>query len=320
MNRDHIEKIRNYVSHIQLSLLLQFALICALVVLGTYVFVDEELETVHISVESTSPPLSDPFSDLDLDAEAVCVFDVENNKIIFAKNEKNVYPLASITKIATALTAYKIAATNTPVSITPESINIDGDNGLLVEEKWKLSDLLDFTLLVSSNDGAHQIASVAGVLIDKDRAVDSFVDEMNKLASDIGLEKTRFYNPSGLDIDNNRSGGYGTAEDVAMLMSYAIVHYPELLEGTKFLEATFVSLDNIIHHATNTNPSVADIPGLLASKTGYTNQSGGNLVIVFDPFPGKPIVIAVLGSTYDGRFTDVDKLSKATMTFIRQEN
>jgi D-alanyl-D-alanine carboxypeptidase len=318
MTEEQIEKIHAYISHIQLSVLLQFALVCALVVLISFIYIDEDIRNAQRDIQSLSMPHETAFAYVDTEAEAVYVFDIKNDKVLYARNEEFVYPLASITKVATALTAIQLAQNDMRVDISPDAITITGDNGLLANESWNLSDLLDFSLLVSSNDGAYGVASVAGSLFGADDSVGNFVNEMNNLAREIGLEKTRFYNPTGLDVDSTRSGGYGSAKDVANLIAYIIQEYPELLEATKHTADTFVSLDNVVHQATNTNPIVGSIPGILASKTGYTRQSGGNLVIAFDPFPGRPIVIVVLGSSYDGRFEDIKKLSEATLAFIRE--
>jgi D-alanyl-D-alanine carboxypeptidase len=63
----------------------------------------------------------------------------------------------------------------------------------------------------------------------------------------------------------------------------------------------------------NTNVSINQISGLLASKTGFTNLAGGNLAVVFDAGFMHPVVIVVLGSTVDGRFSDVVNLEKITL-------
>ena len=324
----HITQVRDYVSHIQLSILMQFSLLCTLILLANYVFIDEEISESQRTITNIEQSTTgDPFSLIDIEAQAVYVWDMKTGEVLYSQNEDFIYPLASITKVATVLTADRLIQHDAIVTITNEAVMVDGDNGLLTGEKWNLQDLLDFTLVVSSNDGAHGIASVAGVLLTDENfqientedSISRFVDEMNVLAEEIGLEKTRFYNPSGLDINDNRSGAYGSAKDVTKLIAHTLEHRPELLEATKKPQNTFVSLNDLSHPATNTNPTVSSVPGILASKTGYTDLSGGNLVIALDPFPGRPIIITVLGSTYDGRFDDVEKLSEAAIETIRNK-
>jgi D-alanyl-D-alanine carboxypeptidase len=95
--------------------------------------------------------------------------------------------------------------------------------------------------------------------------------------------------------------------------------HPELLEATKYQTIEIDSLDKT-HKAQNTNMDVDQIPGLIASKTGYTSMAGGNLVIAFDASIGRPIIVVVLGSSLDGRFTDVSKLVSASQNYISQAN
>ena len=74
-----------------------------------------------------------------------------------------------------------------------------------------------------------------------------------------------------------------------------------------------------MHHVINTNDLVDQIPGMIGSKTGYTDLAGGNLVLLVDIGIDHPIAIAVLGSTRDERFSDVKKLIDATTNSITQK-
>ena len=80
------------------------------------------------------------------------------------------------------------------------------------------------------------------------------------------------------------------------------------------------SEDSYTHDARNTNQDTLSIPWILASKTGYTDLAGGNLVIAFDAGMMQPYIIAVLGSSKDGRFSDVNKLYKATIDYLDRQN
>jgi len=140
---------------------------------------------------------------------------------------------------------------------------------------------------------------------------------MNVKTEEMGLLRTYFFNESGLDVSEEVSGSYGTAKDVAQLLAFAIEYKPALLEATSRDRFSVSSLDNIDHMATNTNPIVGSIPGLFASKTGFTDLAGGNLMIAFDAGIMRPIVIAILGSSIDGRFEDMEKLVQASLRAIR---
>ena len=91
----------------------------------------------------------------------------------------------------------------------------DGDG-----EKWNLKDLLDFSLIISSNGGIHAIASA----FNSYETINSknILDAMNQKAKFIGLEDTVFINETGLDIDNNMSGAYSSAYDVSQLLENII--------------------------------------------------------------------------------------------------
>ena len=103
---------------------------------------------------------------------------------------------------------------------------------------------------------------------------------------------------------------------MSLLLEHIFERYPELLMATRETNTTIKSLDNRLHTAKNTNSIAAEIPGLLASKTGFTSTAGGNLAFIFDPELGRPIVISVLGSSEDGRFADARTLVGAVMEYI----
>ncbi len=143
---------------------------------------------------------------------------------------------------------------------------------------------------------------------------------MNRDAETLGLTKTTFFNESGLDENMTRAGAYGSARDMATLFAYMIEHHPDLLEATRYQSFTIPSDTASTHMAVNTNSIVAQIPGLIGSKTGFTDLAGGNLVIAYDASLNHPIIITVLGSTYDGRFTDTQALITATNAYLSLQN
>lgn len=265
------------------------------------------------------------FANVRLEAKAAYVYDIKNDKVLYAHGENEVLPLASLTKLMMAIVASETLPRDTVVTIAANDIKTEGDTGLRVGERWKLSDIIGFTLLTSSNDGASALAAAAGSLgqheytIPPDEARDNFVEKMNTKASELGLRGTRFFNGTGLDVDGEISGGYGTARDVALLMAYAVRTIYDDLSITALPRATIHSLANIGHVSTNTNENVGQIPNIIASKTGYTDLAGGNLVIAFDAGLMRPIVISVLGSTREGRFEDVEKLAWAALESLKND-
>ena len=133
---------------------------------------------------------------------------------------------------------------------------------------------------------------------------------MTRRAQELGLTQTQFENPTGLDIDIEKAGAYGSAYDVAKMTARFLSLYPGLFEATAH-PAIAVSSNVQYIEATSTAVPLQDIPGLIAAKTGYTDLAGGNLVAAVDIEVGYPLIIAVLGSTREARFTDVKTLVHA---------
>lgn len=264
----------------------------------------------------------EPFANVRISARAAYVLDLNSGEVLYEKNAYEPLPLASLTKVATALTATQLLDESELVRIDWKHLEVEGDDSLIPGEHFKLHDLLNFTLVTSSNDGAHALASVAGTFATQtptSTPVSAFVDHMNYLAKDIGMKDTRFFNETGLDENEalKEPGAIGSAKDVATLFAYVLENEPKILEATRADTLTVLSREGFEHHLQNTNEIVGDLPNILGSKTGYTNTAGGNLAVVIDPALNTPVVIVVLGSSKDGRFYDVDRLARATLDHFR---
>ena len=272
-------------------------------------------------VEHGQLVMTHAFDNLSFEAKSIYIFDVIKDKVVYEKNENTQLPLASLTKLMMALTATELLPKDSRITIKKEFLREEGDTGLLADESWKLKDLLDFSLMVSSNDGARSIASVIGAFDlktnDYNLGRKDFIEKMNTQAQELGLLQTYFINESGLD-EEGVSGGYGSAKDISKLMQYILINRPELLEATKYETATINSLNKISHTAKNTNDDVNQIPGLIASKTGYTALAGGNITLAFDASIGRPIIVVILGSSEKGRFKDATALVKASLEYAKE--
>jgi D-alanyl-D-alanine carboxypeptidase (penicillin-binding protein 5/6) len=255
-----------------------------------------------------------------IQAKSYYVYDITENKAIFSKDEHEKLPLASITKLMSGLVFMDVLPSDTTVTINESDIALDADNGLsdsfLPGEKWNLKDLLDFSLIMSSNGGIHAIASVFNNYEAPNNT--DIIEMMNDKAASLGLKDTFFINETGLDVDKDMSGAYSSAYDVSMLLKNIIKNNPSLIESTSENTEDFVSESNIKHVASNTDAVMNEIPGLIASKTGYTDLAGGNLAVVFDAGIMHPVAVVVLGSTVDGRFSDVVKLTQLALQKISE--
>jgi len=234
-------------------------------------------------------------------AKSAIVYDLSNGKVLYNKNADEQLPLASLTKLMTALVADNELGAQALVQVSEKALSTEGESGLLAGDIWHARDLSDFMLTVSSNDAATVFATVNG-------EQQQFINKMNNLAQQLGLYSLVFFNESGLDLDEQNAGAYGSARDISHLISYIALTKPELLEATTFDEFTSVSTTGLRYKAVNTDKIVGQIPGLIGSKTGFTDLAGGNLAVIFDISIGHPIAVVVLGSTVDGRFDDVLRL------------
>lgn len=271
----------------------------------------------NISAQDQTASVVGAFENINLEARAAYVFDISSNQILFAFHENDKLPLASVTKLMTAFVARDHAPESALLVLSSDDLTTEGDSGLRVGERWRMQDLLNTMLVISSNDAAHAVARFIGA--DEQQPFDSekqanarvrFVEMMNTKARELGLSQMEFFNESGLDIDGAlpRNGGYGSAHDVAILFSELWKKYPGTVEITAMPAARIVSQDNVTHVLPNTDEAIGKFSGLIASKTGYTTLAGGNLAIIFDRGINDPVVAVVLGSTQKGRFADMAKL------------
>lgn len=257
--------------------------------------------------EQSSIYNEEAFHDVTVRARAYVVYDLLEKEIIAAKNQSEVLPLASITKVMTALTALQHNDKKAVITIKPEHIDGGYDLGLKKGQVWTLEELLKYTLVFSSNDGARAIADTFG-------GKKAFVAQMNQDSTLFGLSLV-FTDPAGLD--NGYAGGKGNAEDVAKLFAVARKLHPEILETTTHSRVTVRAGKQVISGIPNTNQSIETLFGAEASKTGFTDDAGGNLAVVVDVALGHPVVIVVLGSTREGRFEDVSALYEALLKSIK---
>lgn len=253
-------------------------------------------------IEASDPwPKPLAFDGDTLIAKAAIVYDPVSETVLFAKNSRESLPLASLTKLMSAEAVLARSNEQKRVTVSDSALWPEGDWGFLPGDNWSVGELLRFGLVASSNDAMAAVASVLGT--DPSNA-------MNSEAESLGLSQSYFLNPTGLDQDLETAGGYGSAYDVAVLAGVFVREYPELFSATVSPRITIGYGDRMLTADSTAGP-LLEIPGLLGAKTGYTDLAGGNLVVALDLELGRPVVIAVLGSTRDGRFEDVKKLITA---------
>lgn len=198
--------------------------------------------------------------------KANIVLDVATGRILYEKNIHEKLPMASTTKIMTALLALENVPLDKKVRVHPEAEGIEGSSIYLrANEKIKMLDLIYGLMLRSGNDAATAIAyEVSG-------SIEEFVSLMNKRAKEIGAKDTNFVNPHGLHhVDH-----YTTAYDLAIITREALKNpiFKEIVK-TKF----WLAERDGYQHFTNKNKILNICEGGDGVKTGYTISSGRCLV------------------------------------------
>lgn len=254
--------------------------------------------------QATESAYADSFGKMDLLAKRAVVYDPIGDKSLFSFHQDTPSPMASIVKVMTAIVALENMPAGTIVNIPAEALASDGDTGLLLNEKWSLKDLVPFMLNVSSNDAATAIALSQG-------DASSFIEAMNKKAADLGLSRTKFSDETGLDLTATEAGAYSSALDIAKMVSYAYLNHKDAFASATKSLTSFTSLDGIRHDAQNTDILLDSMKNILVSKTGYTTLAGGNLAVVFRTPSGRLLSAVALGSTIEGRFSDMKQLVEA---------
>ena len=255
----------------------------------------------------------DHFAQTRIEGKAAIVVDIMTGKTLYEKNADAQLPLASLAKVALALVIAETLPLDSKVTI-PHYIGAGASPEHLSKgEEWLVRDVMDFTLVTSSNSGAEFLARLADPAL-RDRFPEApkgnaTLVRMNNLAKELGLSQTFFLNVNGLDLSTTQSGAYGSARDMASLFAYAASSDPSLFAGTTRRGVLLTGPDGVEKTVFNTNVAQGTIPGLIMGKTGITDLAGGNLAVVFDVSISHPVVAVVLGSSENGRFDDVQKLS-----------
>ncbi len=264
----------------------------------------------------TENNLPQKLSEVEVRGKSAYVWDVKAKQALYSKNEDKALPLASITKLMTSLLAYELVAADADVKLSSSAVSQEGGGGLATGEDFSMGQLNKLALISSSNDAAYALGANAGALLGDQDPSRQFVAGMNLKAQELKLDTLEFKNTTGLDLSPSEPGAVGSAKDVSYLMEYILQNYPELIESTTLGGARIYNSQGEYHDIENTNEVIYAIPNLLGSKTGYTDLAGGNLTVAFDAGMDRPIIVTVLGSTREERFSDVLRLVNAVRADI----
>ena len=202
-------------------------------------------------------------------SKAEVVLEVDSGRVLFSNNENQKLPMASTTKIITAITALENADIDKDVKITSKTCNVEGSSVYLKDgDIFTLKDLLYGLMLRSGNDCAESIALFVG------NTRDNFIKMMNSTCKKIGCNNTNLTNPHGLPDENH----YTTAIDLAKISAYAMKNstFCEIV-STKRITVTEKS-KNEKRVFVNKNKMLTRFDGANGIKTGYTKKAGRCLV------------------------------------------
>ncbi len=254
----------------------------------------------------------DSFDAVSLIGQAAYLLDLTTNRVLYSKNPDVQLPLASLSKVPLVLAVSEVVPPETLITIPPHQTPDGAPVRLPAGLRFSAQDLIDFTLVASSNEGAGILASVSEDRIRKKypqaTADSSTLWRMNDIAKNLGLEHMLFLNTNGLDLSDTQASAYGSAHDVAVLFAYANETAGNVFGHTSRTSVKIRAASGETVTGVNTDSALPAIPGLLMGKTGYTELAGGNLSIVFDVGLAHPVVAVVLHSSQDGRFEDIKKL------------
>jgi len=209
-------------------------------------------------------------SSLSLSAQSAILLETSSGQIIYEKNAYARLPMASTTKIMTALVALgKCPAERYTITVDKRACGVEGSSIYLVPgERLTLEALLYAMMLESANDAAAAIAiGISG-------SIEAFADEMNALARTLGLADSHFTNPHGLDGEEH----YTTAADLARLTAYALENetFRKIVSTESY---TIPSSDGSgLRYLKNHNKLLRLSDTVIGVKTGFTKRSGRCLV------------------------------------------
>jgi len=237
-----------------------------------------ELNSIPIKIGKVPVPQKSYYSAL---------IDSESKILLDGKDENKIIPIASLTKIATALVVLDKYKIDDIVTVSENAQNVNGSKIFLQKgEKITIENLLNALLIMSANDAAIALSEFH-------TTTDEFISLMNAKAKSLGCNNTHFKDPAGLNDE-----GYSTAKEIGIIFAEAIknpiiseiIHIPEKI----------ISSDRRDYKLENSNRLVKNemyLDGIIGGKTGFTPTSGHNLVVAAKR--QDKTIIAVVIKTYN---------------------
>lgn len=260
-------------------------------------------ETKIPQMVDMTPAIEEPS---ELHALSAVLMDGDSGRVLYEKDGKTPLANASTTKVLTCIVALESSPGDDYVQVSQNAASQPEVRlGLQKGEQYYLEDLLYSLMLKSHNDTAVAIAEHCG------GTVEGFARMLNRKAKQIGCKDTYFITPNGLDAQDENGKHHTTAEDLALIMRYAIKN-KTFLHISQTRDYTFSEITGkrtfSVHNA---NALLDMMDGVLAGKTGYTSQAGYCYVCAWEE-EGKTFVVSLLGCGWPNhktyKWSDTKKL------------
>lgn len=242
---------------------------------------------------------TDKLSSLQINSKKYVVYDRETGLVLLGKNENKQTPMASTTKIMTAIVVVESNLNlEKEAIVSQKAASIGGSTlGLKKDDKITINDLLYGLLMRSGNDCAIQLA------LECSGSVEEFAIQMNEKAKKLELKNTNFVTPHGLDNPNH----YTTAYELAKIADYALKN--NLIATIVKTKYATIRINNNNKEIKNTNELLlGNVDGVYGVKTGFTNIAGRCLVTAVKRKEMDLIIIVIGADTKKYRGTDTLKL------------
>ena len=233
------------------------------------------------------------------DSKIVEIYDLSDQKVLYEVGSKDKISIASLTKIATTITAIEnIKDLDEKVTITRDMLNtvsnVASVAGLKVGDKVTYRDLLYASMLPSGADATNSLAILSS------GSINNFVNKMNELVKRIGLTNTHFVNVTGLDTE----GHYSTVEEVRKLLIYALSNdlFKTIYTTRDYTLTNGLKVKSTLYLYNPNNK--LDTSSILGSKSGHTKQAGYALSSLSN-INGHEMIIIVLQATYNGVYNNI---------------
>lgn len=262
--------------------------------------VDEDYWRSFFYTESFPQKMEDGIKP-SLKSESHFVYSLSSDYVFTEHNSEKIMPIASITKLMTALVFLDINPGWENIYEIKREDRVEGGRiYLYLGDRVRVVDLFNLSLMASANTATMAMVNSTGY------TEKEFIERMNKKANEIGLLNTNFVDPVGLSDFNTSS-----AKDLAVLLETVISH-KEIKEVLQMAEYSFETAEGIYKIAYSTDGLLGIYPknniSLIGGKTGFTNAAGYCFVGLFEDDKGRSVVSVVLGAgSISARFTETDE-------------